>query len=133
MAKQNDQTGGNVDSKKVKLENLSEKGKYEVKELCLKRGEKEFRAIIRADFDLIKKAYSVMLGTKFSGSGKGESAVEIEMDLLGAGDKLLFMGWHEGDDAIREQAVLRIRASQTLGEWLTELIDDDADDGEKKS
>ena len=57
------------------------------------------------------------------------------MDMIGAGDKLLFFGWHEGDEEIKEKLMMRARASQLLGSWFSGLIGSAAadEDEEKKS
>ena len=133
MNRKNEKTGGDVSEKIKKLE---EGGKYEVKELVLALGEKTYKALIRVDFDLYRKAYGILLNAKFSKAEKGkDSEVDLEMDMLGAGDKILFFGWVEGDEEIKEKVRLRASACQELGSWFTEMIDeaDDEEGEEKKS
>ena len=113
---------------------LSENGKYEVKELCIKDGESTYLAVIKADFALVRKAYGVLIDTKFSAGSKGDSEVQMNLDIIGAGDKLLFMGWHSGDEKIKEVVRLRMKACQELGGWLTDIVseDEDSDSEEEK-
>lgn len=123
-----------MDSKEVKettpelLAELSEGGAKEVKELVIKQGNKEHKAIIVMDFALYRKAYALFMSPKIS-KKPGEKApeVDIETDLAAAGDKLLFMGWHSGDESIKKVLKLRAKACNSLGNWLLEISADDED------
>jgi hypothetical protein len=127
-------TGQVVESHEEKIKRLSENGKNEVKELTLSLGDKEYKAIIVVNFDLFKKAYSILLDAKYEQTKKGASPeVSVEMDMLGAGDKLLFFGWHEGNEEIKEKFKLRTKAAQALGVWFTGLVGDEDEETEKKS
>lgn len=133
-------SGGNGiknESHKEKLKRLSENGAKEVKELSLKYAGKPYKAIILVDFNLYKKAYAILLEAKYEAGEKDKTRpeVSVEMDMIGAGDKLLFFGWHEGDEEIKEKLMLRATASQKLGSWFSSLIGEanSGEEVEKKS
>ena len=121
------------DEKKAALDELSQGGKVDVKELTVKSDGKEYRAIIAMDFALFRKALTALIDTEVTG-GKNSQKVSVNVDEVGAGDKVLFMGWKEGDDEIKQNMKLRIKACKVLGKWVQELANDDEDsDEEKKS
>ena len=113
---------------------LSEDGKYEIVELNLSlRGEK-YEAIIKVDFPLIQKGLAELISTNVTGNKQSQS-VKVSVNDMGAGDLLLFQGWHEGDEAIRRKTALRVKASKHLGQWLKEYADknEEEEGTEKKS
>jgi hypothetical protein len=110
----------------------SENGKYEVKELSYKLNEKTYSCIIRIDFDLIRKAELALLDTNFSNAGK-DAKVNVSIDVMGAGDKVLFFGWHSGDEEIKKNFKLRTKATRELGMLVQDLTKSDEELSEKKS
>lgn len=118
------------------IETLSEKGKKEVIELNLLVRGQAYHAVIVADFNLIRKAAGALVNTDITGKGNNAN-VNVSIDDLGAGDKLLFNGWHDGDDDIKRKVALRVKAGKYLGQWLQKYMDEndiepDAEE-EKKS
>ena len=111
---------------------LSEDGKYEIVELNLSlRGEK-YEAVIKVDFSLIQKGLAELINTSVTGNKQSQN-VKVSVNDMGAGDLLLFQGWHEGDEAIRRKMGLRVKAAKYLGQWLKEYAEGNEDETEKKS
>lgn len=113
---------------------LSEEGKYEIVELNLSlRGEK-YEAIIKIDFSLVQKGLAELISTNVTGNKQSQN-VKVSVNDMGAGDLLLFQGWHEGDEAIRKKMALRVKASKHLGQWLKDYADENEgeEEVEKKS
>lgn len=114
---------------------LSENGKKEVKELNLTLRGESYHAVIVMDFNLLRKAMGALINTDISGKGKNAN-VNVSIDDLGAGDKLLFGGWYDGDEEIRRKIALRAKACRELGQWLQSYMDEnelEIDEEEKKS
>lgn len=122
-----------MENKENLLIELSEDGAKEVTEITVKDGDKSFRAIIVMDYSLYQKAFGLLMNPTVQQGADQQSNVSIDMDLAGAGDKILFLGWHSGDDEIRKKLKLRVKAGQLLGQWLMQLNAGVEDDGEKKS
>lgn len=108
------------------IEELREGGKYEVKKLELSGNS----LTVRADFNLLRKAYGVLINSEMD----AKEGMKVSMDLMGAGDKLLFMGAvsAEEKEVFMSNAKLRFKACQELGMWVAELMGDDVEE-EKKS
>jgi hypothetical protein len=117
---------------KKRLEELSENGKYEVKELSYDLNGKKYSCIVRYDFDMIRKASMALVDTSVTQAG-GKHNVKVSIDIMGAGDKILFLGWVEGDKEVRTNMRLRIKADKELGQIVQELTADDDEEVEKKS
>lgn len=116
---------------KVDLNSLSDNGKKEVKQITIKKDGKEYSAIFVVDFVLYNKAYRKIMGLRVENQGKKSNA-NIDPDILGAGDKILFDGFHSGDEEIRRNMRLRTKFAHELGQWMLELIGGDEDDEESK-
>jgi len=115
------------------LKELSNDGEKEVKELIIKDGGKTYSAVFVMDFKLYRQAYGMFLDTSINQNSNGKGAdVQIKTDILGAGDKILFMGWHSGDEIIKKNMRLRAKAGQLLGNWLMTLSADDEEEQEEK-
>ena len=113
------------------LEKYSENGKHEVKELVIKDKGETFRAVVVLDFNTFRKAQIALVSATMDAKNKG-GAMNISTDILGAGDKVLFMGWKEGDDKIRTNMRLRAKACKVLGEWVQDLSDDEEEEEEEE-
>lgn len=111
----------------IDLVALSEGGSKDVKEITLKSGGKEYKAVFVMDFELYNKSYRKLMGLRMDGKNSN-----IDIDILGAGDKILFSGWNTGDDEIKRNLRLRTKACQKLGEWLLEIVGDDEEDEDSK-
>ena len=107
------------------FEKLSENGKYEVNEFTI-GGEK---LVVRADFKLLKDAYTLLINPEFK---PGSDAV-VKMDIIGAGDKILFYGAVLNRDKFMGNARLRMMACQELGAWVAEVVGEDVQQDEKKT
>lgn len=124
---------------KEELNALSENGKKWVKQITLKfRGEK-LKGVFVMDFNLFRKATNAAIAGQIEqNKGKGSNTVNLSFDGFAAGDKILFHGWHSGDDTLKENAALRAKCVGILGEWLQEITEEmDAieidEEDEKKS
>lgn len=116
------------------INSLSEDGKYEIVELNLSlRGEK-YEAIIKIDFSLAQKGLAERISTNVTGNKQSQN-VKVSVNDMGAGDLLLFQGWHEGDESIRKKMALRVKAAKYLGQWLGDYADENEEEveTEKKS
>lgn len=114
---------------KEQLNELADGGKKEVKEISIKKGEKVYNAVFVMDFALLRKAFAALVNTNVSGKGK-DAKVDVKMDILGAGDKVLFFGWHSGHEEMKTKFALRRKACSILGAWVQELMDDEEIDEE---
>lgn len=111
---------------------LSENGKKEVKEITVTLRGETYRAVIVMDFTLIRKAMGALINTDITGQGN-DANVNVSVDDLGAGDKLLFGGWHEGDEDVRRKVALRVKACRELGQWLQKYMNENEIDPESES
>ena len=89
-------------------------------EFTLQKGDNEYTAVISADFKRIREATAILSSTTMQRGGENAS-VKIDLDYVGAGDKILFMCWESGDEIIREDIDLRLAAADYLGNWVREL------------
>lgn len=122
-------TGKDKDSA---IKKLTENGKKELIELSPTFAGKTYRAIILVDFKELRKAMQALINTDISGT-KGNQNVNVSIDEIGAGDKLLFNCWYEGDEEIRSKMALRVKATKTLGSWVQEYMNEESEETEKKS
>lgn len=114
---------------------LSDNGKKEVKEITIYLRGVEYYAVVVMDFNLIRKATGALINTDVTGKGRNAN-VSVSIDDLGAGDKLLFQGFYDGDEEIKKKVALRVKACKELGQWLQQYMDeneiDSADQEEEK-
>ena len=61
----------------------------------------------------------------------GEMVMNMDFDIAGAGDKVLFMGDFVGDDDIKLNPRKRARACMIIGQEVADMFADD-DDSKKK-
>lgn len=112
---------------------ITDDNKKELIELELNYQGKPYRAVLIVDFNLLRRAMGALIKTDFvKGTGK-DAAVNVSVDDLGAGDKILFNGWYEGDEDIRKRMALRAKACKQLGQWVQNYMDEnDIDSGEEE-
>lgn len=106
------------------FETLSEEGKYEVKKLTISGHD----LVVRADFKLLKDAYSELFSPQV-----GKNGAAVNLDMIGAGDKILFKGAILNKELFMSKAKMRIAACQELGAWVAELIGEGLEGHEKKA
>lgn len=96
----------------------TKKSNNKIVEFTLSKDDKEYSCIVEVDFKRIVQATAVLSSTTLKPGSKG---VNIELDYLGAGDKILFMCWKEGDEEIKEDFDLRMAACNYLGRWVEDV------------
>ena len=113
---------------KEQLTALSENGAKEVKEIEVKHKGQVFKAIFTMSFLDYQKIHTTLMSVSASGS----QGVQADLNIVGAGDKALFLCWHSGDEIIRKNFKLRKKACAILGEWILDLIAEDEEEIEEK-
>lgn len=109
---------------------LEEDGKFVVKEWTISG----HKLVVRADFQLLKDAFIKLMNTEFEADQKnnGKKNLKVSMDMIGAGDKILFFGGLLNKDKFINNTILRLKACQELGAWVAEIMGDDVEEEEKK-
>jgi len=114
--------------KTITWEDVLKDERFETIELSLKDGNNTLTARIKMDFKLYMKCEGALMSLK--GNEKDQT---MSLSMSEVGDKLLFMGWHEGDEAIRSKIRLRKMATHKLGKWFLEQMPQDDENEEKKN
>lgn len=116
------------------VEKLSENEAKFATVIKLKHKGVSYKAFIKMDFLTYSKAYGLLMNTKFNSKNGKNAGISVDIDLMGAGNKVLIWGWYAGDEAIKNKAKLRSKAAQKLGAWIVELsADEEEEEEEKKS
>ncbi len=69
--------------------------------------------VVRMDFKLMRKAYASLLEVSIS-----EGGTKTDLDIIGAGDKVLQFGAVIGGEEVSKIARARLIACQKLGAWV---------------
>ena len=101
------------------LDELSEGGLKYVKEISV--GGKS--AVFVVSFTEFKKSFSALMSMKNS---NGKQSMDV--DILGAGDRVLHNCFHSGDEEMKTHVKYRTKAAMLLGGWIAE----EANDGEEE-
>ncbi|MFR9589078.1 MAG: hypothetical protein SNF86_06700 [Rikenellaceae bacterium] len=83
--------------------------------------------VARMDFRLMRKAYAALIDMKIDGNG-----AQAELDIIGAGDKVLQFGAVLGGEEITSKSRTRFIACQHLGAWVANIATESEAESKKK-